>query len=57
MSAQVNIYVRLLDEGTSVYRPVLAQNLGKGLFQIISKNSDDEVWEFETGSIFIGEPK
>jgi hypothetical protein len=47
------IYVRLLDEGTEVYRPVRAKHLGSLIYLIDPQspyNSDDETWEFPPGS-------
>jgi hypothetical protein len=47
------IYVRLLDECTEVYRPVLALQVGPSVFEISSEqpyNADDETWEFPPGS-------
>jgi len=45
------IYVAMLDEGTSVWRPVAAIDLGKNVFQLAPKfpPSDDEEWEFAPG--------
>lgn len=47
------IYVRLLDEGVDVWRPVSAETLGEGRYRIILENtkSEDEKWEFETGDV------
>lgn len=47
------IYVALLDEGTAVWRPVEAERLRDGRFQIVSANPDPETetWEFPSGSI------
>ena len=49
----VTIYVRLLNEGTEVWRPVEAEVLGDDCFKIVSENTDpnDETWEFPPGSI------
>ena len=46
------IYVKLLDEGTEVYRPVPATEVGEGVFKIMGVdiyNPDDEIWEFPPG--------
>lgn len=45
------IYVRLLDEGTDVWRPVIAQQLDSDVFLITGENStpNDERWEFNFG--------
>lgn len=50
----VNIYVRLLGEGTEVSRPTQALYLGDGLFKVLATehyDPDDEKWEFPPGSI------
>ena len=50
----VELYVRLLDEGTSVSRPTKAVSLGNGLFKLLptkNYNPEDEHWEFPPGSI------
>ena len=45
------IYVALEDEGTAVWRPVEATELGAGLFEIPSDAQvpEDERWEFGPG--------
>ena len=41
------IFVRLINEGTTVYRPVDAKRISDELFQIIDDSQDqDEQWEF-----------
>ena len=49
----VQIYVRLLDEGTDVWRPVSATCEGSGTYRIVGENllPDDERWEFGTGDL------
>ena len=48
------IYLQLLGEGTTVYRPVPASKLSEGLYKI-SENEifdpDDEEWEFLPGTV------
>jgi hypothetical protein len=47
------IYVRLLEEGTQVYRPVPAKHLGSSIYLIdpqVQYNVTDETWEFPPGS-------
>jgi len=53
------IYVYLEDEGTDVWRPVEAQDLGTSKFRIVSVNADpeDEHWRFATGDIVRCESK
>lgn len=48
------IYVRLLDEGTAVWRPVEAERLGDDALCIVPnqpKDDDAEQWEFSPGDI------
>jgi hypothetical protein len=47
------IYVRLLEEGTEVYRPVPATHVGSSVYLIDPRalyNRADEMWEFPPGS-------
>lgn len=47
------IYVRLLDEGTDVFRPVLAKSVGEDIYELLvphEYDSEDEQWEFQPGS-------
>jgi hypothetical protein len=44
-----NIYVKLLEEGTKVYRPVPAIELKKNIYELRGENifdAEDEIWEF-----------
>jgi len=50
------IYVKLLDEGVDVYRPVKAEKIGDNLYKIIDDsekayNDFLEKWEYKTGDI------
>ena len=48
------IYIRLLDEGTEVFRPTSAEPAGDGLFKVLptsNYNPQDEKWEFVPGSL------
>lgn len=50
----IEIHVRLLDEGTEVFRPTRAVDLGEGRFKIQATDDYDpelETWEFVPGSI------
>ena len=52
------IYVRLLDEGTSVYRPIPAQQISENTFAIGGEDLYDpqtETWEFLPGSLVLAE--
>ena len=59
MSGKTQIYVYLLEEGTDVWRPVHAVDLGNSIFRILSVNEDpeDEEWEFSTGDAVYCEPR
>ena len=47
------IYMPLLNEGTSVWRPVEAEPLGRRLYRVIAEAPDDEEWEFPTGTVVV----
>lgn len=51
----MTIYVRLLAEGTDVWRPVQAECVSENIYRISSANanSEDETWEFNTGELVI----
>jgi hypothetical protein len=54
MAITVELYVRLLHEGTDCSRPTQAVELGKGLFRVLATpnyDPQDEVWEFPPDSI------
>jgi hypothetical protein len=54
MSQQV--FVALLDEGTSVWRPVNSRNAGGNNFEILGTMPNDETWQFAPGAIVRCEP-
>lgn len=48
------IYIRLLDEGTEVFRPTSAEPLGQGVFKVLPTldyDPHEEKWEFTPGSL------
>ena len=47
----MTIYVELLNEGTDCWRPVEANDLGRGRFQIISSQPENENWQFKRGDV------
>ena len=52
------IYVRLLEEGVKVYRPVPAIEKGNDIYEIQGYdiyNYEDEIWEFIPGSYVLVE--
>ena len=54
------VYVRLLDEGVDVWRPVPAVPLGDGVYELVAPNgydAEDERWEFSPKSRVRCEPK
>jgi hypothetical protein len=60
MIRKVEIYIRLLREGTECSRPVQALDLGNGLFRVLSLSNydpEDEAWEFPPDSIVRAEVK
>jgi hypothetical protein len=53
-SKMTKIYIQLLDEGTTVYRPTQAVSMGNATFLVLPTSDydpDDEVWEFLPGSL------
>ncbi len=51
MADLVTLYMPLLDEGVEVWRPVQAEALPNGLYLVHGPMSDDELWQFQPGSI------
>ena len=50
------VFVRLLDEGTDVWRPVSARRLGETTYQIADDPvPNDEAWSFQPGDIVVVE--
>jgi hypothetical protein len=43
------IYIRLLDEGTDVWRPVHALRIEGNRFRILDSKPEDETWPVESG--------
>ena len=47
------IYIKLLNEGTEVYRPVISEKLNDNVYEVGGAeiyNPNDETWEFQPGS-------
>ena len=54
------IYIQLLNEGTTVYRPVRASKIKTNVFKIDNfelYDPDDEIWEFLPGTAVIVEER
>ena len=50
------VFVRLLDEGTDVWRPVDALRLGETTYRIAEQAvPEDEAWSFQPGDIVVAE--
>jgi hypothetical protein len=45
------IYIPVLGEGTSVWRPVAAERLHDGAFRVLGNMPDDEEWAFKPGEL------
>ncbi len=43
------IYISLKNEGTEVWRPVEAIDLGDGTFRVDGSVPEDETWKFQPG--------
>jgi hypothetical protein len=43
-------YVKLLEDGTDVYRPVEAEKINEDIFRIKGKNDPNDVCEFVPGN-------
>jgi hypothetical protein len=48
---RVAAFVRLLSEGTEVYRPVQVEALPMGDFRLLGPDVEGEHWEFAAGEI------
>lgn len=51
MNGPVYVYVPLLDEGTDVWRPVLAERVAPGLFRLNGPIPEGELWQFQPGEV------
>lgn len=51
MSCTVQIYIGLRNEGIDVWRPVLAERIGIGMYRVLKQEYDSSVesWQFEPG--------
>lgn len=53
MSGNAEIFVRLLDEGVDVWRPIKAERLSENIFKVSDQPYDrgTEAWEFGPGDV------
>jgi hypothetical protein len=57
---RTTVYVKLLDEGIDVWRPVPAEDFGESRYRLLPTDSydpDDETWEFLPGTAVVCEPR
>jgi hypothetical protein len=47
------IYMPLIGEGTDVWRPVTAEELGDRRYRVVGRRPTDEEWAFVTGAIVV----
>ena len=50
----ITVYVRLLDEGTDVFRPTKAERINEGMYRLLPTadyDAEDEHWEFLPGEV------
>ena len=43
------VFVPLLDEGTTIWRPVEAENVAPDIFRLLGNVPDGERWQFQPG--------
>jgi hypothetical protein len=56
MSEQsATVYVRLVDELVSVYRPVAAEPVAPMIFRLVGPVPESESWEFQPGEMVLCE--
>ena len=56
----VEVHVYLLNEGTDVWRPTMAEDLGAGRYRLLATENydpEDEQWQFRPGEVVSCEPK
>jgi hypothetical protein len=57
MDEMTTIYMRLLNDGTTAWRPVAAERLNHDTFRVIGPMSNDEEWAFAPGSVVTVAPQ
>jgi hypothetical protein len=53
---RITIHIPLLNEGTTVWGPAEAEQLGDGTFRILGAIPDDEEWAFVPGDRVVAVP-
>jgi hypothetical protein len=51
MSRTTTVYVALLHENVSAWRPVQAEHVGGDRYRLTGEQPDDEVWPFSSGDV------
>ena len=51
MEGECTVYVALLEEGTSVWRPVSAGPLGASVYRLRGAIPEGESWQFAPGAV------
>ena len=57
MSENRVVYVALLNEGTDVWRPVAAEQVGPHDFRLLDSRPEGEEWQFSPGTVVSCEPR
>ncbi|HVJ34457.1 MAG TPA: hypothetical protein VND94_15180 [Terriglobia bacterium] len=57
MSELTTIYMPLLNEAVDVWRPVMAEPLGRDRYKILGPIPDEEEWSFAPGAVVICAPR
>jgi hypothetical protein len=55
--AHTSIYVRLLEEGVDVWRPVAATRVGESMYRIAGDTPTGESWEYKTAELVWCRPR
>ena len=55
-TSETVVFVRLLDEGTDVWRPVPATRVGENTYRLVEQVvPEDETWIFQPGDVVVVE--
>ena len=57
MGERINLYMRLVDEGVDVWRPIETEPLPNAEYRILGPVPDGEAWEFQPGAIVRGQQR
>jgi hypothetical protein len=51
MTRRETIYMPLLNDGTDVWAPVLAEQIGEGRYRVLGPMPEDQEWRFGPGEL------